>query len=358
MKLFSGNIPLGSVMMDLRGTTLADDEKALLLHPLVGGVIYFSRNYESPEQIALLSKEIHSLREPRLLIAVDHEGGRVQRFQDGFTRLPALQLIGERYDKDKQAGLRLAEKVGWLMAIELRAVDIDFSFAPVLDICKGVSQVIGDRSFHRDPECVAELSKAYMHGMRHAGMAAVGKHFPGHGSVKEDSHLAIPFDGRRFEDIQMDDMVPFEQLIHAGLKAIMPAHVIYSEVDDKPAGFSSVWLGNILREQLKFQGVIFSDDINMAGAKAVGDYITRAHCALEAGCDMVLMCNNQSAAIEVLNKLKKEPDPASQGRLVSMHGKNEFDSTELKNDEAWQAVSGEISDIVVEHELVLGDDAI
>ncbi|MEE9575683.1 MAG: beta-N-acetylhexosaminidase, partial [Gammaproteobacteria bacterium] len=196
---------LGPIMMDLRGTTLEDDERKLLLHPLVGGVIYFSRNYESPEQIAALSKEIHGLRDPRLLIAVDHEGGRVQRFQDGFTKLPALQLIGECYNRDKKAGLKLAEKAGWLMAIELRAVDIDFSFAPVLDVSKGVNQVIGDRSFHRDPECVAELSRAYMHGMRDAGMAAVGKHFPGHGAVKEDSHLAIPFDRRRFEDIQMDD---------------------------------------------------------------------------------------------------------------------------------------------------------
>ncbi len=349
---------LGPIMMDLRGTTLENDERELLLHPLVGGIIFFSRNYESPEQIAALSKEIHGLREPRLLIAVDHEGGRVQRFQDRFTRLPALQLIGERYDKDNKAGLMLAEKAGWVMAIELRAVDIDFSFAPVLDVRKGVSQVIGDRSFHRDPACVAELSKSYMHGMRRAGMAAVGKHFPGHGSVKEDSHHAIPFDGRRFEDIQMDDMVSFEWLIHAGLAAIMPAHVIYPEVDDKPAGFSSIWLRNILRQQLEFQGVIFSDDISMAGAEAVGGYVDRAHCALEAGCDMVLVCNNQSAAIEVLDKLKVEPNPASQSRLIRMHGKHKLDFAELKNDEAWQAVSAEISGLVVEPELALGDDGI
>ncbi len=345
-------------MMDLRGTTLEDDERELLLHPLVGGVIYFSRNYESPEQIAALSKEIHGLRDPRLLIAVDHEGGRVQRFQDGFTRLPALQLIGECYNKDKKAGLKLAEKAGWLMAIELRAVDIDFSFAPVLDVSKGVSQVIGDRSFHRDPECVAELSRAYMHGMRDAGMAAVGKHFPGHGAVKEDSHLAIPFDRRRFEDIQMDDMVSFERLIHAGLAGIMPAHVIYPAVDDKPAGFSSIWLRNILRQQLEFQGVIFSDDISMAGAEVVGGYVDRAHCALEAGCDMVLVCNNQDAAIEVLDNLKVDPDPGSQSRLIRMHGKHEIDIAKLKDDEVWQAVSTEIASLVVEPELALGDDAI
>ncbi len=349
---------LGPIMMDLRGTTLENDEKELLLHPLVGGVIYFSRNYESPEQIAALSKEIHGLREPRLLIAVDHEGGRVQRFQDGFTRLPALQLVGECYSSDKKAGLKLAEKAGWLMAIELRAVDIDFSFAPVLDVSKGVSQVIGDRSFHRDPECVAELSKAYMHGMRDAGMAAVGKHFPGHGAVKEDSHLAIPFDRRRFEDIQMDDMVSFERLIHAGLAGIMPAHVIYPEVDNKPAGFSSIWLRNILRQQLEFQGIIFSDDISMAGAEVVGGYVDRAHCALEAGCDMVLVCNNQDAAIELLDNLEVNPDPASQSRLIRMHGKHEIDFVKLKNDEAWQAVSTEITGLVVEPELALGDDGI
>ena len=349
---------LGPIMMDLRGATLEKDEKELLQHPLVGGIIFFSRNYESPEQVAALAKEIHTLREPRLLIAVDHEGGRVQRFQGGFTRLPALQLIGERYSQSKNAGLKLAEKAGWLMAVELRAVNIDFSFAPVLDVSKGISQVIGDRSFHRNPECVAELSKAYMHGMRRAGMVAVGKHFPGHGAVKEDSHHAIPFDRRRFEDIQMDDMVSFERLIHAGLAAIMPAHVIYPEVDDKPAGFSSVWLKNILRQQLEFQGVIFSDDISMAGAEAVGNYVDRAYCALEAGCDMVLICNNQVAAIEVLDNLKIDANPASQSRLIRMHGKNEYDFAKLKEDEEWKTVSKEISGIVITPELALGDDEI
>jgi beta-N-acetylhexosaminidase len=349
---------LGSIMMDLRGATLENDEREYLQHPLVGGVIFFSRNYESPEQIAALSKEIHALREPRLLIAVDHEGGRVQRFQDGFTKLPALQLIGDRYNKDKKAGLKLAEKAAWLMAVELRAVDIDFSFAPVLDVCKGASQVIGDRSFHKNPECVAELSQSYMHGMRRAGMAAVGKHFPGHGAVKEDSHYAIPFDRRRYEDIQMDDMVSFERLIHAGLAAVMPAHVIFPEVDDKPAGFSSVWLRNILRQQLEFQGVIFSDDISMAGAEAMGGYVDRAHCALDAGCDMVLLCNNQPAAIDVLDNLKVTPNPASQSRLIRMHGKNEYDFASMKHDEKWQVASEEISGLVVEPELALGDDEI
>lgn len=349
---------LGSIMMDLRGITLENDERIRLLHPLVGGVIYFSRNYESPQQIAALSKEIHALREPRLLIAVDHEGGRVQRFQDGFTRLPALRLIGTRYDQNRKAGLKLAEKAGWVMAIELRAVDIDFSFAPVLDVCKGLSQVIGDRSFHRNAECVAELSKAYMYGMRRAGMAAVGKHFPGHGGVCEDSHLAVPFDKRRFEDIQMDDMLSFERLVHAGLAAMMPAHVIYPAVDNKPAGFSSIWLGNILRQQLNFQGVIFSDDISMAGAEVMGTYVERTHCALEAGCDMVLVCNNQEAVIEILDNFKVDPNPASQSRLIRMHGQQELDFTILKNDAVWQTSAEEIASLVVEPELTLGDDEI
>lgn len=349
---------LGPIMMDLRGTTLEQDEKEYLQHPLVGGVIFFSRNYESPEQIAALSEEIHKLREPRLLIAVDHEGGRVQRFQDGFTRLPALKVIGDLYDRDNNIGLKLAEKAGWLMAAELRAVGIDFSFAPVLDIFKGISQIIGDRSFHKDPTCVAELSKTYIQGMRRAGMAAVGKHFPGHGAVKEDSHHAIPFDKRRFEDIQMDDMVSFERLIHVGLAAIMPAHVIYSAVDDKPAGFSSVWLKNILRQQLEFQGVIFSDDISMVGAEVVGGYIERAHCALEAGCDMVLVCNNQAAVIKLLDNFKVAPDPASQSRLIRMHGKYETDFSSLKNNQEWQTIAKELSAIVIAPELVLGDDEI
>lgn len=349
---------LGPIMMDLRGTTLESDEKEYLQHPLVGGVIYFSRNYESPEQIAALSKEIHALREPRLLIAVDHEGGRVQRFQNGFTRLPALQLIGECYNRDKKAGLTLAEKAGWLMAIELRAVDIDFSFAPVLDVSKGISQVIGDRAFHRDPACVAELSKAYMHGMRRAGMSAVGKHFPGHGAVKEDSHHAMPFDKRRYEDIHMDDMVSFERLIHAGLAGIMPAHVVYPAVDDKPAGFSSIWLRNILRKQLEFQGVIFSDDISMAGAEIIGSYVDRAKTALQAGCDMVLICNNQDAAVEVLGKLEVDANPASQARLIRMHGKHEINFAQLKNDSEWQAVAEQISAMVIAPELALGDDEI
>ncbi len=244
------------------------------------------------------------------------------------------------------------------MAIELRAVGVDFSFAPVLDIHKSVSSVIGDRSFHRDPECVAELARHYMNGMKRAGMVAVGKHFPGHGAVKEDSHHVIPVDYRRFEDIQMDDLIAFERLIHAGISAIMPAHVIYPVVDDKPAGFSSIWLKEILRRQLQFQGTIFSDDISMAGAEFAGNYIDRTLSALNAGCDMVLVCNNQQAAIEILDNLERDPDPASQVRLIRMHGRNGIEYSQLQNDKKWQKIAEEITVLETRPELGLGDDAI
>ncbi|MBM2830191.1 MAG: beta-hexosaminidase [Gammaproteobacteria bacterium] len=348
---------LGPIMLDLRGTTLAQDEREMLQHPLVGGVILFSRNYESPEQLTFLTETIHALREPRLLIAVDHEGGRVQRFRSGFTLLPPCQLIGKRYDQDNATGLALAEKTGWLMALELRAAVIDFSFAPVLDLQKGISKVIGDRAFHRDPETVAWLAKQFMQGMKRAGMSAVGKHFPGHGSVKGDSHHTLPADYRRFEDIQMDDLVSFEQLIHAGLAAIMPAHVVYPLVDDKPAGFSSVWLKKVLRQQLQFQGTIFSDDICMAGAEVAGDYTGRARSALAAGCDMVLVCNNQKGAAEVLDNLEHNPDPASQVRLIRMHGKKHLTLTQMQDDSEWQNTSREIAALDIMPELELGDDA-
>ena len=349
---------LGPIMLDLKGCALSAEECELLQHPLTGGVILFSRNYESIEQITDLVDSIHAVRKPGLLVAVDHEGGRIQRFREGFTKLPACELIGKTYDNDNKQGLQLAEKAGWLMAIELRAIGVDFSFAPVLDLSKDISKVIGDRSFHRDPETVATLAKSYIHGMRRAGMEAVGKHFPGHGSVVEDSHHEIPTDSRRFEDIQLDDMVAFERLVHAGIAGIMPAHVIYPAVDSKPAGFSSIWLKNILRQQLRFQGVIFSDDISMAGAEMIGDYVERTRSALDAGCDMVLVCNNQVAAVEILEKFEYNPNPASQARLIRMHGKNKITCKQMKVDIEWQAVASEMDRLNVTPELDLGDDAI
>ncbi len=350
---------LGPIMMDLRGQALQQDERELLQHPLVGGIILFSRNYADPEQLENLTREVHSLRNPALLIAVDHEGGRVQRFRQGFCGLPPCRSLGELYEQDTRIGLAAAEKAGWLMAVELLSVGVDFSFAPVLDIDRGISSVIGDRAFHHDPDSIANLAKHYTRGMKNAGMAAIGKHFPGHGSVEEDSHHSVPVDKRPYEDIAMLDMVPFERMVKTHLQGIMPAHVIYPEVDEKPAGFSERWLQEILRQQLGFQGTIFSDDISMAGAEILGTYTERAHAALAAGCDMVLICNNQEAAIDVLDTLKFDNNPASQVRLIRMHGqKQKLTLDELQKKIEWQEISKEILSLEKAPELGFGDDEI
>ena len=350
---------LGPIMLDLRGPELADDERELLRHPLVGGVILFSRNYRDADQVRELCLRVHGLRNPPLLIGIDHEGGRVQRFHDAFTPLPACRCYGEIYDDDAVRGVHMAQQAGWLMAAELLAAGIDFSFAPVLDLDRGISQVIGDRAFHRNPDTVTILAKAYMKGMKQAGMAAVGKHFPGHGSVKEDSHVQIPVDKRSLDDIYMSDIIPFERLIQAGLPAIMPAHVIYPEVDRAAAGFSRIWLQDILRGRLGFQGVIFSDDISMAGAEQAGDHSERASAALAAGCDMVLICNNQHAAADVINAVDYETHPVSQARLMRMHGRGRgMNLTELKKDRQWQSLAKLISSLDQTPELGLGDDEI
>jgi len=327
---------LGPVMLDLRGTQLDAEEREILTHPLVGGVILFSRNYESPEQIAALIAEIHELRSPPLLIAVDQEGGRVQRFRKGFTRLPAMRRFGEIYAHDKRRARQLAEQAGWVMASELRAVGVDISFAPVLDLDYGISAVIGDRSYHRRPQVVAELAAATMHGMQRAGMAATGKHFPGHGAVEADSHEAIPRDERRLEDILAEDVAPYELMIANGMAAVMPAHVIYSKVDEHPAGFSPFWLQDVLRKRLSFQGVIFSDDLNMEGASVAGDYVARAEAALNAGCDMILICNNPDAARIILRGLDYKPTPVLHARLARLHGRHPVTLDALHKDPAWR----------------------
>ena len=349
---------LGPLMLDLKGLELLPEEGESLLHPQVGGVILFSRNYESPPQVAHLTAQIHALRNPPLLVAVDHEGGAVQLFRTGFTQLPPCALYGQCFDKDPAGAERLARECGWLMASELRAVGVDFSFAPVLDLGAGISEVINDRAFHRDPAVISRLAQAFARGMREAGMAAVGKHFPGHGSVAADSHHEVPVDVRSYEDLRLNDLIPFERLIHWGLPALMPAHVIYPQVDARPAGFSPVWLQEILRNQLGFQGTLFSDDISMAGAAIAGDHAERTRAALSAGCDMVLICNNPEAAAQVLEELGEYHAPVSQALLIRMHGRPAPDLDRLAQDSRWRQVSMKINRLVPETELVLGDDGL
>lgn len=312
---------LGPVMLDVLGTELTDEDRKRLKHPLVGGVILFSRNYTSQAQLARLTAEIHALRNPHLLIAVDHEGGRVQRFRDGFTRLPPMRELGHIWDEHPNRAKTLAHQTGWVLAAELRASGVDFSFTPVLDIDFEHSGVIGDRAFHRDPQAIAVLAHSLMLGLKQGGMASVGKHFPGHGFVRADSHLEIPVDERDYADIEMDDLVPFKQMIDFGMAGMMPAHVIYPKVDKQPAGFSSIWLKDVLRKELGFDGVIFSDDLSMEGASVAGGVVKRAEAALQAGCDMVLVCNKPDSADELLAGLKWQMPALCMARLIRMHGR-------------------------------------
>jgi beta-N-acetylhexosaminidase len=295
---------LGPVMLDVAGLRVTPEEKEILRHPSLGGVILFARNFESPKQLVALTAEIRALRRPELLIAVDHEGGRVQRFQEGFTRIPAMQSFGERWESDAAGARALAEAAGYVIAVELRSHGVDFSFAPVLDVDFGSSSVIGDRAFSDDPAAIAELAGAFIAGLAVGGAASVGKHFPGHGYVKADSHLEVPVDERSLEDIDAADLQPYRRLIALGLAGVMPAHVIYPAVDRRPAGFSPVWLKEILRVRLGFDGMIFSDDLSMEGASVAGGPGERAQAALEAGCDMVLLCNAPQSAAGLLDALE------------------------------------------------------
>lgn len=322
--------PIGPVMLDVAGLSLTQVEQEKINHPNTGAVILFSRNYETPAQISQLIDSIRAARKGDILIAVDQEGGRVQRFQTGFTRLPPASYYAEMP--------LLAESAGWLMATELLSVGVDFSFAPVLDIDCGISQIIGDRSFSTDPDLATKLASLFRKGMHNAGMAATGKHFPGHGSVALDSHLTLPIDDRDLDTIRGKDFLPFIQLIKEGLEGIMPAHVLYPSIDPNPAGFSPFWIQQILRKELKFNGTVFSDDLSMAGAASAGDYPERARLAQEAGCDMLLVCNNPVAAEEVLDSLPITQDPLREQRLRRMQG-NLCKSFPYKNTEKWQKTS-------------------
>ncbi|WP_457671794.1 beta-N-acetylhexosaminidase [Thiolapillus sp.] len=325
----------GPLMLDLEGPVLTAEERELLLHPATGGVILFSRNYEAPEQLHGLIKEIHALRSPSLLVAVDQEGGRVQRLREGFTLLPAASRLGALYDSHPQKALDAAHHIGWLMAAELRTVGIDFSFAPVLDLQTAISQVIGDRAFSADPLIVGKLAFSWAAGAREAGMPSVGKHFPGHGCVEADSHYDLPVDTRRFSEIWDRDLRPFRHMANNRMEGLMPAHVLYSAVDDVPAGYSPYWIQEVLRRRMGFDGVVFSDDLSMVAANAAGSYAERAATALQAGCDMILVCNNPQGAREVLDSLADYCEPVSQARLARMHGKGHFTAKDIREDPRW-----------------------
>ena len=326
---------LGPLMIDLTGQVLTEEEQGLLQHPWAGGVILFARNFGNVEQLIELTASIREVN-PDLLIAVDQEGGRVQRFQDGFTPLPPMRTIGELYDKDPQEAGVLAEVCGWLMATEILSVGVDFSFAPVLDLDHGLSAVIGNRAFHSDPAVVTQLAYTFIDGMLNAGMQAVGKHFPGHGGVAPDSHTDIVKDPRSLKALEASDLIPFQRLIPHHLVGIMPAHIIFSNIDSQPVGFSPYWLQTLLREKFNFQGVIFSDDLTMEAASVAGTLIERTAQALSAGCDMALICNHRPGVLEVFDHYEKVPVQAHTERLVKMRGIDKLPRAVMLENPNWQ----------------------
>jgi len=335
-------LPLGPVICDVAGLTMTQAEREVLRHPLVGGVILFSRNYDSPEQLAALCADIHALRHPSLIISVDHEGGRVQRFRSGFTRLPTMRKLGELWSGRGAAAKAAAQDVGFVLAAELLAHGVDLSFTPVLDLDFGQSAVIGDRSFNRDPAIAAELAHGLMLGLREAGMGSVGKHFPGHGFAEADSHVAIPVDPRDFDAIWADDILPYRHELKNILSGVMPAHVIYEKADPNPAGFSQFWLQDVLRGRLGYDGVIFSDDLTMEGATVVGDIVARADAALKAGCDMVLVCNRPDLTHDLLSRWQPDFPARSAERILSLtpggRPRPEALSIDTRFQQAWQTV--------------------
>lgn len=303
-------LPLGPMMIDIAGLELSELDRERLQDPRVGGLILFARNYANPQQLEKLSAEVHALRSPPLPIAIDHEGGRVQRCRDGFTRLPPMRSLGALWESDPAAALSAAHDIGFVLAAELRARGVDLSFTPVLDLDWGRSAVVGNRAFHGDPALVVQLAGRLIDGLRAAGMAACGKHFPGHGWAEADSHIALPVDERSFAELA-PDLAPYRQL---KLDAVMPAHVIYPQVDARPAGFSPRWL-KMLREEFSFDGVIFSDDLSMEGASVAGGIVERASAAWHAGCDMLLVCNAPEAVGELLARWQPPHDALRSARI-------------------------------------------
>ena len=335
-------LPYGPLMIDIAGTSLSDLDRERLCHPLVGGIILFTRNYADPEQLAALTAEIHALRQPPLLIAVDHEGGRVQRFRDGFTRLPAMAALGRLWDEQPEAAIEAAHQTGYVLASELRACGVDYSFTPVLDLDYGPSRVIGDRAFHRQPNAVVALAGAVVCGLRAAGMASCGKHFPGHGYVIPDSHVELPIDERSLEAMQ-EDLVPYRRL---ALDAVMAAHVIYNCMDCNTAVFSNKWI-EYLRNDIRFNGVVFTDDLSMAGAGVVGGMVDRVDTSYRAGCDMLLVCNSPDSVGEILAKWHPQIDPARGKRVAAlMPDRPAPDRQTLKSDQTYQVAVQSIARLV------------
>jgi beta-N-acetylhexosaminidase len=326
---------LGPLLIDLEGTSLTAEEKTLLQHPGIGGIILFARNIVDRSQVIDLTRSIREVM-PTGLITVDQEGGRVQRLQAGFTRLPPLEVLGLLYNEDSQKAVETAHAFGWLMASEVLAVGIDLSFAPVCD-CARVSGVIGSRALHSNPNVVGRLAIAYREGMRAAGMAATAKHFPGHGSVVPDSHYDLPLDDRSLEEILEDDAIPFAQIIASGVEAIMPAHIVFSKVDQFPVGFSGHWLKNILRNQLGFQGVIVSDDLSMKATATFGNFPERTQLALEAGCDLVLICQNRPAVYTVLKSIEQWPN--AMPAIEKLRGQCSVSWAALQQDHRWHEIT-------------------
>lgn len=330
-------------MLDIDGVALSPADRDLLREPAVGGVILFTRNYVSPAQIADLVASIRALRSPPLLVAVDHEGGRVQRFRDGFSAVPPMRRLGHEYDADPEHALELARKAGWLIASELRAAAIDLCFAPCVDLDWGCSEIIGDRSFHEDPDVVGDLAAAFCRGLRSAGMSAVAKHFPGHGAVVADSHLKLPVDRREYGAV-LDDMRPFERLASNGLIAgVMLAHIVYREMDQLPAGFSPFWIQRELRARLGFGGAVFCDDLSMQATRDYGSMAERSRRALAAGCDMVLVCNDRTAALQAVTALNDYSNPLSLVRLARLHGTAREKRESLLASTAWQEANAEVA---------------
>jgi beta-N-acetylhexosaminidase len=336
---------LGPLVIDVAGRSLTAQERRRLAHPLVGQVILFTRNFESPAQLSELAAEIRALRDPPLRICVDHEGGRVQRFREGFSAIPPMSRLGELWDRDVLAACRTAVSVGYVLAGELRSGGVDLSFTPVLDLAWGRSDVIGDRALHADPRVVSMLAGHLMHGFSLAGMANCGKHFPGHGWAEADSHHDVPVDPRPLARILSQDAAPYRWL-GVSLAAVMPAHVIYPEVDPLPAGFSRRWIGEILRRDLGFAGAVFSDDLSMAGAGVAGDLRARATAALEAGCDFILVCNDPEGVERLLSELRWQPGGAFAGRLARIAARGAgADPAAWRADAAYQAALRDLDQI-------------